>query len=367
MSALLQTPGASRSILEAVVPYSETALADWLGGRPDQFCSEATARAMAMASFIRARRLAPDDDPRRLLGASLTASLATDRVKRGSLRLHLAIQSAERTQVRTLQLQGDDRAAQEVVARNLLLCELAASCGCGSQAKPLRESLPTGRCEELLAGDVETAQPPRTELLLGERRLAVVAPHSSVEHLADADSTKFPVVFPGAFNPPHEGHFQMAQCTERRLGRPLVWEISLANVDKPPLDFIALRTRIHALRTQDNDRPIALTAAATFREKAEIFPGATFVVGADTLARIAEPKYYGLSASRRDEAVAAIADRGCRFLAFGRRQDDRFLGVDELQLPPRLAALCDGVSESDFRSDLSSTEIRQGEASDDRD
>src|SRR5688500_5832183 len=55
LAALLQTPGASRSVLEAVVPYSFTALVDWIGGQPDQACSEATARAMAMAAFERAR------------------------------------------------------------------------------------------------------------------------------------------------------------------------------------------------------------------------------------------------------------------------------------------------------------------------
>src|SRR5262245_24531136 len=52
---LLQTPGASRSVLEAIVPYALPALADWLGGVPDQACSAPTARAMAMAAFERAR------------------------------------------------------------------------------------------------------------------------------------------------------------------------------------------------------------------------------------------------------------------------------------------------------------------------
>ena len=45
ISALLGVPGASRSILAAVVPYAAEALIDWLGGRPDEFCSERTARA----------------------------------------------------------------------------------------------------------------------------------------------------------------------------------------------------------------------------------------------------------------------------------------------------------------------------------
>src|SRR5205823_7907670 len=61
ISALLQVPGASASVLEAIVPYAATALADWLGGRPDQYCSERTARAMAMAAVERARQLSNVD------------------------------------------------------------------------------------------------------------------------------------------------------------------------------------------------------------------------------------------------------------------------------------------------------------------
>jgi hypothetical protein len=81
-------------VLEAVVPYSLAALVDWIGGKPDQACSEATARAMAMAAFMRVRELAPDADVEKLIGVGCTASLATDRPKRGERRIHVAVQCA---------------------------------------------------------------------------------------------------------------------------------------------------------------------------------------------------------------------------------------------------------------------------------
>ena len=56
ISRLLASPGASSLLLEAVVPYAESALHSWLGGQPDQACSESTARAMAMSAWSRARR-----------------------------------------------------------------------------------------------------------------------------------------------------------------------------------------------------------------------------------------------------------------------------------------------------------------------
>ena len=55
---LLVVPGASRTLLEAAVPYSQAAMVAWLGGRPDQFCSSTTARAMAVAALVR-REYAP--------------------------------------------------------------------------------------------------------------------------------------------------------------------------------------------------------------------------------------------------------------------------------------------------------------------
>src|SRR5580698_635841 len=59
IAELLTVPGASRCVLEALVPYSELALARFLGGHPDHFCSPPAARAMAMAAYLRALDDAP--------------------------------------------------------------------------------------------------------------------------------------------------------------------------------------------------------------------------------------------------------------------------------------------------------------------
>src|SRR3990172_9064775 len=56
ISQLLEMPGASRTVLEVVVPYSAAALGEWLGGPPEHACSAQTARALGMAAFLRACR-----------------------------------------------------------------------------------------------------------------------------------------------------------------------------------------------------------------------------------------------------------------------------------------------------------------------
>src|SRR6516164_6367017 len=77
IAGLLSVPGGSRTVLEAVVPYSALALADWLGKRPQHFCSEETALAMAAVAFQRARHLADGASApvSQQIGVACTASL----------------------------------------------------------------------------------------------------------------------------------------------------------------------------------------------------------------------------------------------------------------------------------------------------
>ena len=57
--------------------------------------------------------------------------------------------------------------------------------------------------------------------------------------------------------------------------------------------------------------------AATFETKAELFPGAAFVLGWDTAVRVIDPKYYGGEAGR-DAALGKLLIAGCRLVVGGR-------------------------------------------------
>ena len=354
IAALLHTPGASRTVLEAIVPYGRASLGGFLCGEPESFCSEATARAMAMAAWNRARRLAPLVDPATLAGIGCTASLASDRVKRGAHRAFVAVQTAQLTRALSLTFADGtlSRASEEHVVSHLVLQAIAEAADVDGQVAAastaiLQRAVGDGTLSERLR--VVPLQ--WTELLLGLRDVVV----------AGSESGKSPpswgAIFPGAFNPPHAAHRRMAELANEKLGAEPAWEVSIANVDKPPSDFLAISDRVALLRQNRSTAPIVLTRAATFWEKARLFPGATFVVGADTIARIADVRYYG-GAVDRDAALAEIASQGCRFLVFGRVVAGRFFGLPELELPAQLAAMCVGVSEAEFRQDVSSSEIR---------
>lgn len=340
IAQLLAVPGASRTVLSAVVPYAAEALSQWLGVRPEEFCSDWTARAMAMRAYDQARHLAPTSD---VVGVACTASLASDRPKRGPHRVHLAFQTRSTTATAFLELDkgARGRAEEEQIVAALLVDLVAQACEIADRpAIVLRAS------EKVMSQRID-APPEQQELLAGIRQLVA---------MRAAASASPKIVFPGAFHPLHDGHRRMAQVASEILGHPTAYEIAILNVDKPPLDFIEMDLRARQFAA---DEALYFTRAGVFSAKADLFPGASFIVGADTIERIGQPRYYGDSAQAMEAAFAHIGQRGCGFLVFGRVVEGQFHSLSALQIPPSLRALCREVPEAAFRQDISSTELRQ--------
>lgn len=357
IASLLETPGASRTVLEAIAPYSAASLVAWLGAKPEHYCSQRTACAMAMAAYQKARGYAlggetPGDEAA-LAGVACTASLASDRPKQGPHRIHLALQTASYTAAQSLELTKGSRTRleEERLAAALVLNLIAEAAGVGQRVEVVlspEERIVASRADaprawqDLLAGKIEAVDARAGE---GESQPAAAA--RPVRR----------VILAGAFNPCHDAHRTMARVASETLGLPVEFELSIWNVDKPPLDYLAIAERAAQFGA---DERLWLSRAATFIEKAAIFAPATFVVGADTIARIADAKYYG-SESACGQALEELAAADCRFLVFGRRMDGGFVSLADLRLPAALRKICDGVPEAAFRHDLSSTELRRPE------
>ncbi|MEA3217383.1 MAG: hypothetical protein QOJ19_3539 [Acidimicrobiia bacterium] len=130
VSDLLAVPGASRTVVEAAVPYAESALVDLLGREPLQAVSPSTAIAMAEACRRRALRLMPAAD-RPMAGVACTAALATDRPKRGEHRAHVAACTDAGSAVWSLVLTKGmrDRSGEDRLVSDLVLAVVAVACG----------------------------------------------------------------------------------------------------------------------------------------------------------------------------------------------------------------------------------------------
>jgi len=346
VSALLTVPGASQTVLEAVVPYSIGSLVEWLGSKPEQACSSLTARAMAMRAFERARRLR-GDDVWPVVGIGLTASLAADRPKQGAHRIHLAAQSNDATWSVSLELEKGARSRdeEETLAAALALELTAAACGIDKSV-------------ELSLRPTEQVVRRRTEAVPTWIALADHAIERTDERpgFAGGGGAATRALFPGSFNPLHAGHLRMAEVASNRLGVPVDFEFSVENVEKPPLDFEEMAMRSSQF---DPRARVWFTRAPRMVQKARLFPGAAIVVGIDTLLRVADPKFTSGSAAERDKTLAEIESLGCRFLVFGRMFEGKFQMLADLELPESLKRICIGIDEPEFRHDISSTELRR--------
>ncbi|NBV46414.1 MAG: hypothetical protein EBR86_12460 [Planctomycetia bacterium] len=343
VAALAGTPGASRVLVEGLVPHAREAVDRLLGGPQETYCSSRASRRLAVHGWSRARL--PQRPFDSAVGAAVTASLATSRAKQGDHRVIVAVQSLAATAVHTLRLEkgARSRADEETVAAWLLLAAVTAETGGNPQ--PQASLLRPG--EEVTVERVEAPQ--RWQDLLAAARVAV----SAADGRAPGDEPGR-VVFPGSFDPLHDGHRGMAALAGSLAGRPVEYELSVTNVDKPPLDHMELTDRVR----QFPEGRLWLTRAPTFVEKVAIFPRAVFVLGADTFSRLWDRRYYGGSAAAAAEAVAAIAAGVEELIVFGRVRDGVFADAAAGHVPESLRGVSRFVPEDQFRSDLSSTHLR---------
>ena len=346
ISSLLRISGASRTVLESIVPYAGSALEDFLGDEPDRSCHESTALAMAAVTWQRAVALSEADAPH-LIGIAATSSLASDRPKRGPHRSLVATQTSTRTVLARLDLEKDvrDRPAEEDLVMALIIDQLAEACHISD-----RPAIELGDGDELQIQQV-TAEGILADTWNGQSSLAWSLPDGTWSSDPPVPAAG---ILSGSFHPRHNGHEQLQQSAEEILSGPVYYELPLINADKPPLDFLSIEKR----RSAFTDVPLALSRAATFAEKANLYPGVTFVVGADTAARVVQQRFY-----ESDESMAAafetIRSQDCHFLVGGRLQGSNFDDLEDIDLPDEVADLFTGIPEGQFRCDISSTSLRE--------
>ena len=331
ISDLATSPGASNALLKAHVPYHNRAMNELLGYEPCSYCSALTSRRLAMRAFLHARQISNAPDERSLYGVGITAALRSERPKRGEHRAYVALQTPHKTVVWHVPFEKDirNRLQEERKLADLALQFLESGLELDDDT-PDFEPIGTVSVKDSVAQ------------LLDEKP----AFHGEPGH----------AVLPGAFNPLHDGHRRMLELAEQRLNQHVAFELSVSNVDKPGLDFIDIEERTK----QFGSDAYVLTNQPKFIEKARLLfekAGGTFVVGTDTIARIDQVRYYE-SRQHRDDAIRELNDLGIRFLVFGRRENADFRTLDDLELGTDLVDLCDGVTASEFRRDISSTELR---------
>ena len=396
ISDYLALPGASATFLEAIVPYAQDATDAFLGFRPESYCSEKTARLLASQAFRRAGELDARARERNevaetpLVGIGVSAALASDRPKKGAHRVYCAIRTSNVVFSATLRLTKNarERAQEERLAADFAMSALLFATRRVQRdlIEPWREhkaELVVATEPELLPDDDAsiswaTLDEPGTKLIADAQNSEFAALrrfHGKTDRIRAKDGSEkelrgsevLPVpetaraIYPGSFNPPHEAHAEIARLAAKRLGVPVELEISARNVDKPPVDALELARRLEALERVVPDLPVWISNAPRYVEKAAIFRDATFVMGTDTILRLANPKYEGNSIERRDAVLDQLQKSGASFCVFKRKIKGEIVSQERLfqELPEKLRARCDFVPQDEYLNDLSSSAIRK--------
>lgn len=335
ISALLKVPGASNTILESYIPYSKESMDSFLNKKPDRYCSLETCLSMAANAFKKSKQIDPKSKTKHLIGVAITANLATTYEKKGDHKFFIVIQTHDCTKYLECYLDKGKRKREEEeeLITACVISLLAESCG-------FEFSLPSIE-EEIIINKVDAEKPWKK---LFNNKVGYISNNKNNPEL----------IFPGSFNPLHEGHIKMKDLAEKKTGMHTTFEICAKNADKPPLTFYEIKKTIDQFQ---NEESWMLTSAGRFSEKAEMFPNSVFIIGADTLLRVFDEKFYK-NYKDMNEHIQRFNDHNINFLVFGRKVNNKFISLNEINIPEAIKDRCTGIEENIFRDDISSTEIR---------
>ena len=339
ISEILKVPGASTSVLEAYVPYAKESLDYYLLKQPDHYCSLDTTLSMAAKAYSAAKKIDPDTNPKYLLGIAVTASLATNYSKKGEHKFFIAIQTYKYSSSFSYSfIKGElTREEEEQVVTDHIINAIAESCEVQSKIISENSSLV-----------VKTVEAQKNWVKLVDNKIDFVSSSNRIPEL----------IFPGSFNPFHSGHQSMSELAEKKTGLGLAYEICIQNADKPPLSYHEIEKTLNQF---NHGHEWVLTKAGKFTDKAELFPNSVFIIGADTLTRILDEKFY---LNRQDmlNQLDLFNSHNINFLVFGRKIRDSFISLESVSIPEHIAKRFSGFGEEIFRDDISSTLIRQEES-----
>lgn len=337
--------GSSRTILEACDRYVPKSLIETVGFQPIRFTSKKVSLALANAAYKRAKYLAEKETP--ILGVGATATIATDRKKRGKHRCQVAIKDVLGASHYGLTLKkgARNRYEEERMVSHIIIKAITEACGVYAY-----DNIVLVNGERLEHNFI--ANPKLSRWKNEDNKLLIINKSGKLEI---ADKKENIIVLSGSFNPLHSGHKRLKELVEKQTNKEVYFELALQNVDKNAIDLKEARKRAMQFLGY---APLILSKSSLFSEKAKLFPNSKFIVGADTAKRLVEAKYYNNDKKLLNTALKELEGLGSSFLVAGRSHKERFQTLDDINIAKEFRHLFMEIPENQFHEDISSTQIR---------
>lgn len=326
---LWDVPGISAVLVEGNFPYSMDATDTFLGFKPERYCSARTAVEMAMQCYYRA--FIPGGP--KTIGLGVSASVSSVKAHRGEHRVYAAWFSDHGCRVHERVL---EKANDPSTLARLQDGHVTDAIGIRALLEAVGEPFPDAPEVHAydatdIAYDAFWAHPVFTR---GGQRVS----------LPDA---KVDAIFPGAFNPPHHGHFGMAKGFFDVAHLEATFHITAVTPHKALLTVADMLQRAKML---EGHQRMFTRNDPLYVDKAERFPTRPIILGGDALERMLDPKWGPTPA----ELSNAFARTGTHlYVPETRLMGGRELKTSDLTLPPGLV-----VKLIPGRWDISSSELR---------
>lgn len=420
---LFTTAGASKCIKSGEIPYSRSALKNLIEYEGSElitsYCSLDVAKRIAEKAYrttvenlLKEEADVLTSPNSNIFGVGCTAALATNIPMRGDHRCYIAIYSPKITVTYSIVMDKEalTRDEEDIICSNFIIHLIGQYC----QLPPY---LHLEHFEQRLfryETSVKSEDLPTVirDTLDHQKRGTIIFPSplnpeiNSWQLVKNSNLPPSSLIFPGSFNPLHMGHLKLIQKAVEKLpsfSGLIIFEIAAVNVDKPPLAIEEIIHRLNQfflehqseefktwLKEKNYVIGVAITTTPMFIQKSFLFPNSYFLIGADTLERLLEPRYYrdptaeayheNLVTARLIQSISNIHHNGCNFVIGGRIEQRK--GVNESDHPLAFQTLSSVVEssqiartisqlfpsqffqqieENEFREDISSSQIRKSQ------
>lgn len=276
-------PGSSAYLSGASFPYDTQEQIDLLGFTPESFCSEENAVDLASVAYMKAYKFGGKDP----VGLGITASVASEKIHRGDHRIFVCV--ITNTDAKMYHMVLEKGIGEQARKDDGLECDHLGFLAL-LEVLGIENGVPyygDGKC-------VDASEMVRERFFMrpffgaNGRRLKDIPAFASLDK--SSVGYKPYALMSGAFNPPHPGHYGVADKVLRDYGKSVVFEITAT----PPAGYknqLTVQMLLQRAKLMQGHDTLFTEGLPLFLDKAFAYYGIPLVVGADAMVRMLDPKW----------------------------------------------------------------------------